>query len=89
MEGLSFPGIRLHLQITSVPGRLRRPDLSSSLPALCVLRAFPMHFDEKSMFAGHKLEAKTLKVSRLLVKIKEESACFCVTNHPPCQLSDS
>uniref|UniRef100_A0A3P9D494 Endoplasmic reticulum oxidoreductase 1 beta n=1 Tax=Maylandia zebra TaxID=106582 RepID=A0A3P9D494_9CICH len=23
--------------------------------------AFPMHFDEKSMFAGHKLEAKTLK----------------------------
>lgn len=21
-----------------------------------------MHFDEKSMFAGHKLEAKTLKV---------------------------
>uniref|UniRef100_A0A8C5HTN0 Endoplasmic reticulum oxidoreductase beta n=1 Tax=Gouania willdenowi TaxID=441366 RepID=A0A8C5HTN0_GOUWI len=25
------------------------------------LRAFPMHFDEKSMFAGHKLEAKTLK----------------------------
>lgn len=26
------------------------------------LRAFPMHFDEKSMFAGRKLEAATLKV---------------------------
>uniref|UniRef100_A0A3P8QEX9 Endoplasmic reticulum oxidoreductase beta n=1 Tax=Astatotilapia calliptera TaxID=8154 RepID=A0A3P8QEX9_ASTCA len=25
------------------------------------IKAFPMHFDEKSMFAGHKLEAKTLK----------------------------
>uniref|UniRef100_A0A8P4KLQ7 Endoplasmic reticulum oxidoreductase 1 beta n=1 Tax=Dicentrarchus labrax TaxID=13489 RepID=A0A8P4KLQ7_DICLA len=25
------------------------------------IRAFPMHFDEKSMFAGHKIEAKTLK----------------------------
>lgn len=25
-------------------------------------RSFPMHFDEKSMFAGHKMEAKTLKV---------------------------
>ncbi|XP_041958634.1 LOW QUALITY PROTEIN: ERO1-like protein beta [Alosa sapidissima] len=24
-------------------------------------RAFPMHFDEKSMFAGHKIEAKILK----------------------------
>ncbi|TRY83864.1 hypothetical protein DNTS_030094 [Danionella cerebrum] len=24
-------------------------------------RAFPMHFDERSMFAGHKIEAKTLK----------------------------
>ncbi|KAJ8246131.1 hypothetical protein GJAV_G00263960 [Gymnothorax javanicus] len=24
-------------------------------------KAFPMHFDEKSMFAGHKIEAKTLK----------------------------
>nr|XP_015218063.1 PREDICTED: ERO1-like protein beta [Lepisosteus oculatus] len=26
-------------------------------------KAFPMHFDEKSMFAGDKMEAKTLKVS--------------------------
>uniref|UniRef100_A0A665TLR6 Endoplasmic reticulum oxidoreductase beta n=1 Tax=Echeneis naucrates TaxID=173247 RepID=A0A665TLR6_ECHNA len=26
------------------------------------IKAFPMHFDEKSMFAGHKMEAKTLKV---------------------------
>uniref|UniRef100_G3Q847 Endoplasmic reticulum oxidoreductase 1 beta n=1 Tax=Gasterosteus aculeatus aculeatus TaxID=481459 RepID=G3Q847_GASAC len=25
------------------------------------IRAFPMHFDEKSMFAGHKIEAKILK----------------------------
>ncbi|KPP62671.1 ERO1-like protein beta-like [Scleropages formosus] len=25
------------------------------------IKAFPMHFDEKSMFAGHKMEAKTLK----------------------------
>nr|XP_043883744.1 ERO1-like protein beta isoform X2 [Solea senegalensis] len=25
------------------------------------IKAFPMHFDEKSMFAGHKIEAKTLK----------------------------
>lgn len=25
-----------------------------------------MHFDEKSMFAGHKMEAKTLKVSSSL-----------------------
>lgn len=25
------------------------------------IRSFPMHFDEKSMFAGNKLEAKTLK----------------------------
>uniref|UniRef100_A0A672FIR4 Endoplasmic reticulum oxidoreductase beta n=1 Tax=Salarias fasciatus TaxID=181472 RepID=A0A672FIR4_SALFA len=25
------------------------------------IKAFPMHFDEKSMFAGNKLEAKTLK----------------------------
>uniref|UniRef100_A0A3P9D2U6 Endoplasmic reticulum oxidoreductase 1 beta n=1 Tax=Maylandia zebra TaxID=106582 RepID=A0A3P9D2U6_9CICH len=29
------------------------------------IKAFPMHFDEKSMFAGHKLEAKTLKCIRL------------------------
>uniref|UniRef100_A0A8D3DQ49 Endoplasmic reticulum oxidoreductase 1 beta n=1 Tax=Scophthalmus maximus TaxID=52904 RepID=A0A8D3DQ49_SCOMX len=25
------------------------------------IKSFPMHFDEKSMFAGHKIEAKTLK----------------------------
>uniref|UniRef100_A0A8C6PD98 Endoplasmic reticulum oxidoreductase 1 beta n=2 Tax=Nothobranchius furzeri TaxID=105023 RepID=A0A8C6PD98_NOTFU len=25
------------------------------------IKAFPMHFDEKSMFAGHEMEAKTLK----------------------------
>uniref|UniRef100_A0A3B5QEY2 Endoplasmic reticulum oxidoreductase 1 beta n=1 Tax=Xiphophorus maculatus TaxID=8083 RepID=A0A3B5QEY2_XIPMA len=25
------------------------------------VKSFPMHFDEKSMFAGHKMEAKTLK----------------------------
>uniref|UniRef100_A0A3B5AYS7 Endoplasmic reticulum oxidoreductase 1 beta n=1 Tax=Stegastes partitus TaxID=144197 RepID=A0A3B5AYS7_9TELE len=25
------------------------------------IKAFPMHFDERSMFAGHKMEAKTLK----------------------------
>ncbi|KAM7394808.1 hypothetical protein PAMP_021588 [Pampus punctatissimus] len=25
------------------------------------IKAFPMHFDEKSMFAGHKMEAKSLK----------------------------
>uniref|UniRef100_A0A3P9MEJ4 Endoplasmic reticulum oxidoreductase beta n=1 Tax=Oryzias latipes TaxID=8090 RepID=A0A3P9MEJ4_ORYLA len=25
------------------------------------IKTFPMHFDEKSMFAGHKIEAKTLK----------------------------
>ncbi|XP_068178368.1 ERO1-like protein beta isoform X3 [Antennarius striatus] len=25
------------------------------------IRTFPMHFDERSMFAGHKMEAKTLK----------------------------
>ncbi|XP_034722418.1 ERO1-like protein beta, partial [Etheostoma cragini] len=25
------------------------------------IKAFPMHFDEKSMFAGHKIEAKILK----------------------------
>ncbi|KAK5622934.1 ERO1-like protein beta [Crenichthys baileyi] len=25
------------------------------------IKGFPMHFDEKSMFAGHKMEAKTLK----------------------------
>ncbi|KAL6111050.1 ero1b [Pungitius sinensis] len=25
------------------------------------IRAFPMHFDERSMFAGHKIEAKILK----------------------------
>ncbi len=30
---------------------------------LCLCRAFPMHFDESSMFAGHKIESKTLKVS--------------------------
>ncbi|XP_023254751.1 ERO1-like protein beta, partial [Seriola lalandi dorsalis] len=27
------------------------------------IKSFPMHFDEKSMFAGHKMEAKTLKVT--------------------------
>ncbi|XP_056891996.1 ERO1-like protein beta isoform X3 [Takifugu flavidus] len=31
------------------------------LELLSEIKAFPMHFDEKSMFAGHKMEAKTLK----------------------------
>ncbi|KAG2467230.1 ERO1B protein, partial [Polypterus senegalus] len=31
------------------------------LQVLNEAKAFPMHFDEKSMFAGHKMEAKTLK----------------------------
>ncbi|KAG1929691.1 ERO1-like protein beta isoform X1 [Pimephales promelas] len=31
------------------------------LQILNVTKAFPMHFDESSMFAGHKMEAKTLK----------------------------
>ena len=40
----------------------------SVLMCVCVsgvLRAFPMHFDESSMFAGKKLEAKILKVERV------------------------
>ncbi|XP_028676759.1 ERO1-like protein beta isoform X3 [Erpetoichthys calabaricus] len=31
------------------------------LQVLNEAKAFPMHFDEKSMFAGHKMEAKSLK----------------------------
>lgn len=36
-------------------------------------RTFPMHFDEKSMFAGNKIEAKTLKVNH------GGSSCHSVT----------
>lgn len=34
-----------------------------------LLRTFPMHFDEKSMFAGNRLEAQTLKVSSPLQEV--------------------
>lgn len=41
-----------------------------------------MHFDEKSMFAGHKMEAKTLKVkpkalTHYLSCHVWRSVCFC------------
>ncbi|XP_063054005.1 ERO1-like protein beta isoform X2 [Engraulis encrasicolus] len=41
-----------------------REDTSTKELLLQILnetKAFPMHFDESSMFAGHKIEAKTLK----------------------------
>uniref|UniRef100_A0A4W4DS10 Endoplasmic reticulum oxidoreductase beta n=1 Tax=Electrophorus electricus TaxID=8005 RepID=A0A4W4DS10_ELEEL len=34
------------------------------LQILTETKAFPMHFDESSMFAGHKMEARRLKVSK-------------------------
>lgn len=49
----------VHLYTGDMQDDLATKDLLLQL--LNETKAFPMHFDEKSMFAGHKLEAKTLK----------------------------
>lgn len=40
-----------------------------------------MHFDEKSMFAGHKMEAKTLKVKANIIKTAAVSFLVLIMLH--------